>query len=33
MQRLPAEFHKALRVLAERDQPQQDARILPLVRR
>ena len=33
MQRLPTEFHKALLVLAERDQPQQDARILPLVRR
>jgi len=33
MKRLPGEFHKALRVLAERDLPQQDARVLPLVRR
>jgi hypothetical protein len=32
MKRLPAEFHQALKVLAERDLPQQDARILPLVR-
>jgi len=33
MKRLPGEFHQALRVLAERDQPRQDAAILPLVRR
>jgi len=32
MKRLPAEFLKALQALAERDQPQQDARVLPLVR-
>ena len=32
MKRLPAEFHKALQALAERDLPQQDARVLPLVR-
>lgn len=33
MRRLPAEFHKALQLLADRDLPQQDAHILPLVRR
>jgi hypothetical protein len=33
MKRLPGEFHRALQVLAERDLPQQDARVLPLVRR
>jgi hypothetical protein len=33
MKRLPGEFQKALMVLAERDLPQQDARVLPLVRR
>jgi hypothetical protein len=32
MKRLPVEFHKALQVLAERDLPQQDARVLPLRR-
>jgi len=32
MKRLPGEFQKALMVLAERDPPQQDARVLPLVR-
>jgi hypothetical protein len=32
MKRLPAEFLKALQVLAERDLPRQDARVLPLVR-
>ncbi|MBT9566825.1 MAG: hypothetical protein IV085_00850 [Thiobacillus sp.] len=32
MKRLPVEFHRALRMLAERDRPQQDARVLPLVR-
>lgn len=32
MKRLPVEFLKALQVLAERDLPQQDARVLPLVR-
>ena len=32
MKRLPGEFQKALMVLAERDLPQQDARVLPLVR-
>jgi hypothetical protein len=32
MKRLPGEFLKALQVLAERDLPQQDARVLPLVR-
>jgi hypothetical protein len=33
MKRLPVEFLKALQALAERDLPQQDARVLPLVRR
>jgi len=33
MKRLPGEFHQALRVLAERNLPQQDAHVLPLVRR
>ena len=33
MKRLPAEFHKALQLLAERDLPREDAHILPLVRR
>ena len=33
MKRLPAEFHKALQLLADRDLPRQDAHILPLVRR
>jgi hypothetical protein len=33
MKRLPVEFHRALRMLAERDRPQQDACVLPLVRR
>jgi len=33
MKRLPREFHRTLQVLAERDLPQQAARILPLVRR
>lgn len=32
MKRLPGEFHKALQTLAERDLPQQDARVLPLTR-
>ncbi|MDQ1313929.1 MAG: hypothetical protein QG662_38 [Pseudomonadota bacterium] len=32
MKRLPAEFLKALQVLAKRDLPRQDARVLPLVR-
>jgi hypothetical protein len=32
MKRLPGEFQKALQVLAERDLPLQDARVLPLVR-
>jgi hypothetical protein len=32
MKRLPGEFHQALRVLAERERPQQAARVLPLVR-
>jgi len=32
MKRLPGEFHKSLLVLAERNLPQQDARVLPLVR-
>jgi hypothetical protein len=32
MKRLPAEFHKALQVLAERDLPLEDARVLPLAR-
>ncbi len=31
MKRLPGEFHKALLVLAERDLPREDARILPLL--
>jgi hypothetical protein len=33
MKRLPGEFHKALRMLADRDLPQQDAHVLPLARR
>jgi hypothetical protein len=33
MKRLPGEFHRALQMLAERDLPQQDANVLPLVRR
>jgi hypothetical protein len=33
MKRLPGEFQMALQVLAERELPQQDARVLPLVRR
>ena len=33
MKRLPSEFHKALQLLADRDLPQQDAHVLPLVRR
>jgi hypothetical protein len=33
MKRLPAEFHRALQMLAERDLPHEDAHILPLVRR
>ncbi|MDP1644183.1 MAG: hypothetical protein Q8L71_01615 [Thiobacillus sp.] len=33
MKRLPGEFHQALQALAERNLPQQDARVLPLVRR
>lgn len=33
MKRLPGEFHMALQMIAERDLPQQDARVLPLVRR
>ncbi|HSJ80861.1 MAG TPA: hypothetical protein VK910_06560 [Thiobacillus sp.] len=33
MKRLPVEFLKALQALAGRDLPQQDARVLPLVRR
>ncbi|MDT3705888.1 MAG: hypothetical protein ROZ09_03605 [Thiobacillus sp.] len=33
MKRLPGEFNKALQVLAERSLPQQDAHVLPLVRR
>jgi hypothetical protein len=32
MKRLPGEFLQALQALAERDLPQQDARVLPLVR-
>jgi hypothetical protein len=32
MKRLPAEFYRALQALAERDLPQRDARVLPLVR-
>jgi hypothetical protein len=32
MKRLPGEFYRALRTLAERDLPQEDAHILPLVR-
>lgn len=32
MKRLPSEFHKALQVLATRNLPHQDARVLPLVR-
>ncbi|MBS1184431.1 MAG: hypothetical protein H6R09_32 [Proteobacteria bacterium] len=32
MKRLPGEFHRALQVLAERDLPQQDASVLPLLR-
>lgn len=32
MKRLRREFHQALHTLAERDLPQQDARVLPLVR-
>jgi hypothetical protein len=32
MKRLPAEFYQALKVLAERDLPQHDARVLPLTR-
>jgi len=32
MKRLPGEFLKALQALAERDLPQQDAHVLPLVR-
>jgi hypothetical protein len=32
MKRLPGEFLKALQVLAGRDLPQQDARVLPLLR-
>ncbi len=32
MKRLPGEFYKALLVLAERDLPRQDARVLPLNR-
>jgi hypothetical protein len=33
MKRLPSEFHKALQLLADRDLPQQDAHVLPLMRR
>ena len=33
MKRLPAEFHKALQLLADRDQPHEDAHVLPLARR
>jgi len=33
MIRLPGKFHMALQVLAESELPQQDARVLPLVRR
>ncbi|PKO73079.1 MAG: hypothetical protein CVU23_04610 [Betaproteobacteria bacterium HGW-Betaproteobacteria-17] len=32
MRRLPSEFLQALQALAERDLPQQDARVLPLLR-
>lgn len=32
MKRLPHDFHQALQALAARDQPQQGARVLPLVR-
>jgi hypothetical protein len=33
MKRLPGEFHRALHLLAERDLPEQMARVLPLSRR